>query len=246
MVWCIGDSCSTLTARILDWSSGTAFKGPCPNLTHAAKRPCFVRISATMLCQDLKGPLLTLLIKLRAVLSKDTKDSHCQRALWQLKSAITCCALQTQINTAAVSTVDYIALVCLMNDMRVKLVEDMISQHRPARHGIQQPMTTHVLAAQLPKCSGLKILPLAMQNAYCSLAVQNPYCSSLQNVMLQPDHQLCKAQAAFTPQKAIVVALLEQEIQEYATDGKRRSPSPDGFSWRNKTTDAAAMPRCCA
>jgi len=35
-----------------------------------------------------------------------------------------------QVNTAAVSTVDYIALVCVMNDMRLKLLEDTADQQR--------------------------------------------------------------------------------------------------------------------
>jgi len=38
--------------------------------------------------------------------------------------------LLPKVNHAAVSTTDYMALVCIMNDMRLKLLEDMAEQQR--------------------------------------------------------------------------------------------------------------------
>lgn len=46
-----------------------------------------------------------------------------------------------QVNTAAVSTVDYIAMVCLMSDMRIKLLEDAAEQQQ--------------VSSMLKSCTGL-------------------------------------------------------------------------------------------
>ena len=38
--------------------------------------------------------------------------------------------IATQVNTTAISNVDYIALLCVMSDMRLKLLEDAAEQQR--------------------------------------------------------------------------------------------------------------------
>uniref|UniRef100_A0A6S8KGD7 Uncharacterized protein n=2 Tax=Dunaliella tertiolecta TaxID=3047 RepID=A0A6S8KGD7_DUNTE len=75
-----------------------------------------------------QGTLSQVAVREAAAKRLSAQPYECQKHVELLEGAKK--ELDRLINTAAVSTVDYIALVCLMNDMRVKLVEDMISQHR--------------------------------------------------------------------------------------------------------------------
>ncbi|KAF5839204.1 hypothetical protein DUNSADRAFT_1340, partial [Dunaliella salina] len=75
-----------------------------------------------------QGTLSQVAVREAATKRLSAQPYECQKHIELLEGAKK--ELDRLINTAAVSTVDYIALVCLMNDMRVKLVEDMVTQQR--------------------------------------------------------------------------------------------------------------------